>query len=164
MWPTVCPGVKRALKCKLPNVTESLWVKGLQTREQRCHLAKSSFLRSDVPAHFNSRPFSAPEASARSRAHTHTEDPLWSRPFQKLTKATKWEMGDSVPQHATQDLLCQARNVISRVSINSARVVKLFQAFVATAVIPANRARVKLWQRDENRNADVRCGRWFDSL
>lgn len=58
---------------------------------------------------------------------------------------------------ARWDLLRQARNVISCVSIHSARAVKLFQAFVSPTVIPTNRSQMAasfIGQQD-NRDTDV---------
>lgn len=92
-------------------------------------------------------------ARTHKRTRTHTQiiycEVSRFKSWQRQQNGTQFSSSDSVRQHAREDLLCQARNVISCVSINSARVVKLFQAFVAPTVIPANRAQVKRWPLQE---------------
>lgn len=40
MWPTVCPGVKSALKCIRPNVMESMGDRGLGTDKKNIWLCE----------------------------------------------------------------------------------------------------------------------------
>lgn len=60
-------------------------------------------------------------------------------------------MGSSVWHCVSTDLLCEARNVVSCISINSAWAVKPFQRFVSPTVIPwnATESRSLLWTQQE---------------